>query len=97
MTSYWTFYDPKTDEIMEGGDWGSKNDLIDYLQSRFEDEMGWVDGKRDGHTYKQDFTIVNYKYSDDERGDMIILSKEEVTIEYEHYHGDLAEHGTWGR
>lgn len=94
---YWTFYDPKTDEIVEGEDFESKDELIDYLESRFEDEMGWVEGKRNGDIYEQDFTIVNYKYSKDERGDMIILSTEDIKVQYEHYHGDLAEHGTWGR
>lgn len=94
---YWTFYDPKTDEIVEDGDWESKEALIDYLESCFEDEMGWVEGKRNGDVYEQDFTIVNYKYSKDDRGDMIILSTEDIKVQYEHYHGDLAEHGTWGR
>lgn len=97
MTSYWTLINLNTDEIMEGEDWKSKEAVIDYLESRFEDEMEWVEDKQNGHTYEQEFTIVNYKYSEDERGDMIILSKEKTTIEYEHYHGDRAEHGTWGR
>lgn len=95
---YWTFFDPKTDELMEGEDWESKEALIDYLESRFEDEMGWVEGKRNGDVYEQEFTIVNYyKYYDDYRSGIIILSTEDIKVQYEHYHGDQKEHGTWGR
>ena len=52
------------------------------------------DDLKNGQTMSCSAEIIRFKY-DNETGERIILYTQEVTAEYEHYHGDLAEHGTY--
>lgn len=50
---------------------------------------------RSGDTREAECEIIKFRYDDD--GEMVVLSREPHTLNYEYYHGDYAEHNThWG-
>jgi hypothetical protein len=50
-----------------------------------------------GKTYYTEVAVIKYRY-DDETGDTRDLARETQDIEYEHYAGDVVEHGySWHR
>jgi len=71
------------DRAIEAGDewWAS------YVQDTTDEPL------RNGQEIEADCTIVKYRMDDD--GDVEEVEREETTLTYEHYHGDLAEHGTY--
>lgn len=63
----------------------SKDDAIQRANNWYAEQD---DDLRNGETKTLDVDLVAY---DDEGNE---VSREQVMLEYEHYHGDLAEHGT---
>jgi len=55
-----------------------------------EDEGGWSNGSGS----EDDIVLIEFTYTDD--GDRAEIQRIESTVEFEYYHGDFAEHGTWG-
>ena len=50
---------------------------------------------RNGEIIKSEGEIITFRFSDD--GETIDHKREKYPLEYEHYHGDYAEHNThWG-
>lgn len=45
---------------------------------------------RNGEVFCDTMILVRYDFETDE-----ILEEKEIVLEYEHYHGDRAEHETW--
>jgi hypothetical protein len=54
---------------------------------------GLADGLENGETVKDKCFIV--KYTIDDNGNKLELSKSTYNLCYEHYRGDIAEHGTY--
>lgn len=86
---YWTY-------SIDGGEYfdhefTSQKKAADYAQVRFNEDCS------DGDDYKidqeADIELIRYHFDDD--GERIIHETVQDTVEYEYYHGDLAEHGTW--
>lgn len=53
------------------------------------------DSPRNGETFSDEITLIRFHYDDD--GEQVIDERIPGSVDYEHYHGDLAEHGTWYR
>jgi hypothetical protein len=64
----------------------SKNDALRIGNIWYAEQD---DDLRNGETKTLDVDLVAY---DDEGNE---VSREQVVLEYEHYHGDLTEHGTY--
>ena len=90
QNDYWT-YVSDTGEMYEG-EFDSKEDAQEHADISFSERMAGEDMKN-GETAVEDITLVHFKYDDD--GDMVEIEREDSTVVHEHYHGDMAEHGTW--
>lgn len=90
QNDYWTYVDDNGE--MYEGEFDSKEDAQEHADIAFGDRMAEEDMKS-GETAVEDITLVHFKYDDD--GDMVEIEREYSTVEYECYHGDMAEHGTW--
>lgn len=88
---YWTFeYEGELQDV----ECETKDKLETYLDgwfaSKFEDAV-----MRNGEIHEEECWLVQMGF--DVFGGPEEISREPHTLHYEHYHGDLAEHGTWGR
>ena len=54
------------------------------------------DSPRNGQEFEEDIKLICFSW-DDDNGERIVHETKAGTVTYEHYHGDLAEHGTWHR
>lgn len=92
MTTYWTFerdgeiFDAEFNSQKEAQEWAD-----DGFNQECEDEGGWSNGD----TASADIVLIEFEYDDD--GERVEKQRVESTVEFEYYHGDLAEHGTWHR
>lgn len=91
----WTFEDP-WGEIYDGDHpteqaaaTVAQDDFVTYCDENIE-------GVANGHTESEQVTLIQFFY-DIETGDRRITQSKTMWVEWEYYHGDYAEHGTWGR
>lgn len=87
---YWG-YEDKDGDIC--GSFSSYDDAYDMFENWFFERCNNDSDIINGETRSEDVTFVHYKYG--EEGEIVELERREGTIEYEHYHGDLEEHGIW--
>ncbi len=92
MANFWTF---EIDDEIHDADFKTPKDCLQAMDDFFagmvqNDFPSLQNGDKHGCSAK----IIRYTYNDDNERDIIFT--QEVTAEYEHYHGDLKEHGTWG-
>ncbi len=88
---YWT-YEDKDGEVFDG-EFESRQAAHEYAEQKLADRCCDDGDMRNGETREEEIVLIHFKYDDE--GEMIKLEREDDTIEYEHYHGDLAEHGVW--
>lgn len=62
---------------------------------RYAEQIADEESPRNGETFSNDIELIRFTW-DDETGERVIHERVPGTVEYEHYHGDLKEHGTWG-
>lgn len=90
QTTYWTFerdgeiFDAEFDSEKEAQYWADE-----AFTEECEDEGGWDNGD----TASADIELIEFTYDDD--GEMVIKQRVSSSVDFEYYHGDLAEHGTW--
>lgn len=88
---YWTFerdgkiFDAEFDTQAEAQQWADEG---------FADECADEGGFRNGDTAEADIELLEFEW-DEETGERKILQRINSTVEYEHYHGDFAEHSVW--
>lgn len=87
---FWT-YSVEGEELFDG-EFATKEEAVEYAQTRFNEQCS--DGDDWKHDQEASIELVRF-HIDDETGERVIHEKVEDTLEYEYYHGDLAEHGTW--
>lgn len=80
---------------IEGGEFidaefATKEQALQHAQTRYNEDCS--DGDDFKHDQSAEIKLVEY-YTDDE-GDTVAVQTVKDTVEYEYYHGDLAEHGT---
>ena len=92
MTFYWTYvYDGEPDD----SDYGSKNAAQHAADEWWEEYCADNnEGMQNGETYEQEIELIAYRYDDD--GERNLFTTIKATVVYEHYHGDLKEHGYVG-
>lgn len=87
---YWEY---EYDGELSDGEYGSKNAAQAAADEWWAEQQADNEGMRNGDTFEADIELVGFKVGD---SDPIEVARMKSTVEYEHYHGDLAEHGTWG-
>jgi len=90
METYWTY-------ALEGNpyydaDFTSCDKCIEAMDEDFAERFEG-EGLKNGDVRTCDAEIIRFQYNGD--GEREILHREFVEARYEHYHGDLAEHGTY--
>lgn len=61
----------------------------DFFNERFAEECA-EESPRNGEVFTSTMEIVLYDFDNEK-----IVDSKKITLEYEHYHGDLKEHGYW--
>jgi len=84
---YWTFID-QDDEIFDG-EFKTKEEAVQYADEMFAEKCQ-EDSPRNGETFEEEITYVRFYYDDD--NERQIVERDKTWLEYEHYHGDYAEH-----
>ena len=88
---YWTF---SLDGDLSDAEYQTSKECLEQLDERYAEIVAEnYEDMRNGETLTADAAIVQFQYNDDNEKE--IISSENVTAEYEHYHGDLKEHGTY--
>lgn len=85
---YWTF-EGDDGEIFDG-EFDSQAKAQEYADDRFADKCCDDGEMRNGETASEDIVLIHFKYDDE--GEMVEIERVDSTVEYEHYHGDYAEH-----
>lgn len=85
-TEYWTF---ERDGEIYDADFETRDAAQADADETFAEQC-CEDSPRNGETFEEDITLIRFKYDDD--GERVILERIDTTVEYEHYHGDYAEH-----
>ena len=91
MNNLWTY---AIDDEMSDEDFMTSAECITALDEDFA-ELTLKDNDiiNNGEEFGDVAEIVRFKYNDDEEREIIF--SEEVVVKYQHYHGDLKEHGTY--
>ena len=79
-------------ETYSDGYFGSVEEARESAQNEYADYIVEYEEPRNGEVFSEDLGIVLME-DDEFTGDSEILEILQETVEYEHYHGDLAEHG----
>lgn len=88
---YWTF--ERDGEIFDA-QFSTQEEAQQWADEGFADECADEGGWRNGETTEADIDLLECE-DDEDTGERKILQRIPSTVEYEHYHGDMAEHGTW--
>ena len=87
---YWTF---EKDGEAYDGEFESKKEALEHANEAFAEQCQEYSPKN-GEEFEGEIYLLSFYYDDD--GDLVIDECEKSSVHYEHYHGDLKEHGTWG-
>ncbi len=64
-----------------------------FMEEEFAQNVFETESLANGETRSADAEIIQFKYGEDGEKETVCIEK--FSLEYEHYHGDLAEHGTY--
>ena len=84
--SFWTY---KRDGELQDLEKATQAEAQKAADDAFEEECGDRD-LRNGDIVDDEITLVRFHYDDE--GEQVIDEELPGTVEYEHYHGDYAEH-----
>jgi hypothetical protein len=89
MSEFWGyFYDEEFFDLEAE----SEQVAIDHATTKFIEELDAEGGLRNAVIYSRAIELIKYDGFDDD-GHINIRGRKDHEIEYEHYHGDKAEHG----
>lgn len=89
---YWLY---TIDGEVQGEDYSSKNQTQEAADTNYAEQLPDKYGSmQNGEEFSADIELIAYTYDVDGARKLFTTIKSKV--EYMHYHGDLAEHGTWG-
>lgn len=84
----------------DGSECGYQADTLEQAQeladSAFADQCCEETTPRNGEEFEEDVVFIKYEY-DADLADYKETERKEGRVFYEHYHGDYAEHNTYGR
>jgi len=72
----------------------SKKDLEEWVDNWWAEQCQH-ESLRNGETRNDECEIITFRFNED--GEAIDHKREKYALSYEHYHGDFAEHNTYGR
>lgn len=85
---FWTY---ELDGELFDGEFETRAKADEYAQERYAESLE-DEPMRNGDTFERDdYALIEFSY--DEEGERVIHEREDAVLEYEHYHGDLKEHG----
>lgn len=88
---YWSYiYDGDEDD----SDYGSKKAAQEAADKWYAEYIQDIEDMRNGETFSEEIELIAYTINED--GERKRFTTVKSTVEYEHYHGDMAEHGVWG-
>ena len=70
----------------------TRQEAIDWAEDEFADECQ-REAPDNGEKFETEIDLIPYTM--DDNGDTTDMPSETITIKYEHYHGDFAEHATY--
>ena len=89
--TFWTF--ERDGEVFDA-EFDTQAGAQKWADEGFADECADEGGWRNGETTSADIELLEFDWNE-ETGERDIKQRVKGTVEYEHYHGDMAEHGTW--
>ena len=87
--SHWTF--ERDGEIFDA-DFESMKAAMQWADDAFAEQCQ-EDSPANGESFEEDIFLIEFTYDDD--GERAEIQRIPAVVSYEHYHGDMAEHGTW--
>lgn len=88
---FWTYI--QDGEIYDA-DFATSDEALENANERFEEKIqDQNEGLRNGAIFDDEIELIRYFYNED--GEREIVARNPSIVSYEHYHGDLKEHGTW--
>lgn len=90
---YWTFEDENF--VIAEETFDTMDQAQDFADKVFFEKCSNRIGLRDGQRIQEDIVLIHFKY--DDAGEMSEIERINSKVEYECYHGDRAEHGTWNK
>lgn len=88
------FWEYEYDGELSDGEYGSQKAAQAAADEWWAERCQDNEGMRNGETFEDDIELVAFKHTDD---DPVEIARTKSSVEYEHYHGDYAEHNThWG-
>ena len=84
---YWTY---ERDGDLKDYERATQQEAQAAADEDFDEECSEREGLRNGDMFDDAIELVRFHYDDD--GEQIIDERIPSTVEYEHYHGDYAEH-----
>lgn len=90
------FYTCEVDGERQDLECKTANEVREWADNWFAEKCQESDYPlRNGQTFSDEAVLIKYSVNDD--GEETELEREKMVLEYEHYHGDYAEHNThWG-
>lgn len=87
---YWTYQDQ--DGNIYENEFSTMKEACDHIDAEFAEACLEME-PTNAQTFNRDYELINFKH--DSEGEIIEKGRVKYVSEYEHYHGDLAEHGTF--
>ena len=87
METYWTF---ERDGEIQDHEFDTEKECQCWADEAFAEQCQ-EESPRNGEEFSEDITLIHFSIDDD--GEMKEIQRIEGSVDYEHYHGDLKEHG----
>lgn len=91
--TFWTFH--REDKEICDAEYPTAQKAMEEADEQFADEClnrdyDWQNNETDS----EGVVLINFYY-DEDTGDRVIIKRVNETVDFEYYHGDQKEHGTW--
>ena len=90
LNNYWTF---SMDGEVYVDEFESSKICLATMDEHYAEKVQEDEDLKNGDVRCCDAEIIRFRYGNDNEREVIF--SQEVIAEYEHYHGDLREHGTY--
>lgn len=88
---FWTF---KEDEVIFDGEFKNKQQAFKFAEERFIENCELYGVYKNGQCCEKEIELIQYEWNR-KTDECNVVQRENATMVYECYHGDLKEHGTW--
>ena len=88
---YWTY---SIEGNIFDAEYTTASECCDGLEQSYAEQITTeCDSINNGDKHEMEATIISFKFNDKNEREIILAEK--ILVTYEHYHGDLKEHGTF--